>query len=331
MLLDNGQRSPLDRSLGRYPGPVWTLLLWSLIFSANLAFALLLPANNKPATAATNWALAWGIALTIVLAVLADRTPKPVVWVGLTGGIAATMWLAYDAVTPLGTVLFSMGFIIYVVYTAVWSTRRITTAYFTAIAVTYLAVLQAKGALPLMFVSWVVVMTMTAGLALLVGDLMARLRSLATTDPLTGLLNRVGLETRLALVGRPGRQQLPRTLAVLDLDGFKQLNDEQGHLAGDALLREMGRSISAWLRADDLAARTGGDEFTVVFAGTGEAGARAALQRLQASTPWAWSFGLTDWPDDEPYGRALARADAAMYVQKSQRADNLPSRGPEPA
>ncbi|MEO6715485.1 MAG: GGDEF domain-containing protein, partial [Mycobacteriales bacterium] len=103
----------------------------------------------------------------------------------------------------------------------------------------------------------------------------ARLRdeltALARTDPLTGLLNRRGLEEALDReTARARRTGGSVCLALIDLDRFKGLNDTRGHAAGDAALRDIGDLLTLGLRTNDVAGRWGGDEFAVVFGGLPE-------------------------------------------------------------
>ncbi len=110
---------------------------------------------------------------------------------------------------------------------------------------------------------------------------LASLTELAGKDPLTGLPNRrfwdEEVQRTLSLAGRHGT---PVCVVVLDVNGLKQVNDLQGHQAGDALLRDAARSWEAQLRAEDLLARLGGDEFGVLVPGLRRAAAEAIVRRL---------------------------------------------------
>jgi len=111
-----------------------------------------------------------------------------------------------------------------------------------------------------------------------------RLSHASSTDELTGLLNRRALDKRLAEeVSRAARYGTPLALLLLDLDRFKQVNDQMGHAAGDALLRGVGVLLRAELRATDVAARYGGDEFALVLPEVTKTGAWAVAEKICAS------------------------------------------------
>lgn len=151
-------------------------------------------------------------------------------------------------------------------------------------------------------------------------------REIAQCDPLTGLLNRRGLEEaleRLAL----GAADTPavRTLcaAVLDLDDLKRINDRAGHAAGDAALRELGASVARTVRKQDLAARVGGDEFVLLLAGAPLERAGAIVERIrQAACGAGWTVSA-GWAAAENDGspqftsRLWEQADRQLLRAKS--------------
>lgn len=163
----------------------------------------------------------------------------------------------------------------------------------------------------------------------------ARLSHTNLLDPLTGLLNRRGLEEHLPrLLAMSQRQQRRVMLAFIDLDGFKQINDAYGHPAGDAFLRQVGQRLKNGLRASDVLARYGGDEFVVAICVDPQAvhHESALRDRLFALTRglYALEQGQLDYPGPSigiavchPGSTDLAgllkRADEAMYAQKIQR------------
>ena len=102
------------------------------------------------------------------------------------------------------------------------------------------------------------------------------------TDPLTGLNNRRGLDDALAAqLALMGRYHSPFSLAMFDIDHFKQVNDREGHLHGDRILQELSQLLEECVRETDLVARYGGEEFVVVMPQTDLAGACMLSERLR--------------------------------------------------
>jgi diguanylate cyclase (GGDEF)-like protein len=113
---------------------------------------------------------------------------------------------------------------------------------------------------------------------------LAHQRMLAQTDFLTGVANyREFCQQVQDELQRASRSKRPISLAYIDLDGFKQVNDSLGHKVGDALLRTTAQTFQARVRRTDLVARLGGDEFAILLPNTGLTGAKTIIQRLQAS------------------------------------------------
>ena len=158
----------------------------------------------------------------------------------------------------------------------------------------------------------------------------AELERVSRVDPLTGALNRRGFEERLsrelADAARSGR---PITLAVIDLDDFKIVNDRDGHAAGDALLCETVTLLTATLRPMDAIGRLGGDEFTVLLPGVGRGDSGVVVGRLLAALAGTVpaSLGQSCFPvDGIDASELFRRADASLYAAKGSR----PGR-PDPA
>jgi diguanylate cyclase (GGDEF)-like protein len=161
-----------------------------------------------------------------------------------------------------------------------------------------------------------------AAIALRNAHLFRQLVETATRDELTGLFNRRELERTLAReLERSARYGEIFSVALIDLDGFKDVNDTRGHAAGDAVLRAAARTIEAACRAADVAARIGGDEFVLILPETNQFAAAALCERLRAEVERigevSLSWGVAEYPTHGVDGdRLLRMADAAMYVSK---------------
>jgi diguanylate cyclase (GGDEF)-like protein len=146
-----------------------------------------------------------------------------------------------------------------------------------------------------------------------------RFQQEAVIDDLTGLLNRRGWRyTAPRELARAGRSGNPITVVTLDLDNFKELNDELGHEEGDRALRDTAERIRATLRAGDVVARLGGDEFVALLTNSTLTGSLTALTRLRDATPGpeAFSAGVAVWDRKEELPETLRRADLALYAAK---------------
>ena len=144
----------------------------------------------------------------------------------------------------------------------------------------------------------------------------------ATQDSLTQLPNRREFDRLLAReLERSARYGEIFSLAILDVDGFKQLNDRFGHAAGDVLLRQAADTLQAAGRASDVAARIGGDEFALILPETNQFAAAALCERLRAGIERigevSLSWGVAEYPTHGVNASTLTRAaDAAMYASK---------------
>jgi diguanylate cyclase (GGDEF)-like protein/PAS domain S-box-containing protein len=154
-------------------------------------------------------------------------------------------------------------------------------------------------------------------------------------DALTGLPNRLLFQDRLwHALERGHRERTPTCVLIMDLDGFKAINDELGHPMGDLVLISFAERLRSVLRASDTAARLGGDEFSIVCENTEPADAEVLAERLRAavtepltlsgtSVSVGISIGIGSAPGgDEPgevYERVVREADDAMYANKATR------------
>jgi diguanylate cyclase (GGDEF)-like protein len=156
------------------------------------------------------------------------------------------------------------------------------------------------------------------------------IRTLATIDELTALSNRRHMNEMLAKEERRhGVGGKPTCIALLDIDFFKQINDRHGHAAGDEVLRRFAAAARAELRAGDVLARWGGEEFLLMLPDTGETAAQAVLERIRARVGGlqvdgvsgerriSFSAGLTARRGVEALADTVNRADKALYQAKS--------------
>jgi diguanylate cyclase (GGDEF)-like protein len=157
-------------------------------------------------------------------------------------------------------------------------------------------------------------------------ELMDRLEAVARTDDLTGLLNRRAWDEELPReLERARRTKQPFCVAMLDLDRFKDYNDEHGHQAGDRLLKRYAAAWSARLRKIDVLARYGGEEFAVILTGCDLPAATQLVEDLRAVSPdgQTCSVGVALWDGEETADALVSRADRALYEAKRSGRDRV--------
>ncbi len=155
--------------------------------------------------------------------------------------------------------------------------------------------------------------------------LLAETLELARTDPLTGLANRRTWLEELDRELLRARREGPLCVAMLDLDHFKEFNDEHGHVAGDALLQKLAVVWAGAVRPTDTLARYGGEEFALLLPACEIESAAEVVERLRTSVPDGehCSAGLACWDGDESPLELIARADARLYTAKNHGRDRL--------
>lgn len=161
----------------------------------------------------------------------------------------------------------------------------------------------------------------------------------AQTDSLTLLINRRGLEKKLELERiRAKQNNAPFSIIMVDIDHFKRVNDNFGHLIGDSLLKSIAHLLKAHLRRNDLAARYGGEEFLILLPETGIEGATAVARKIRktlATKEWKLketgesmgkitvSMGISTYTLNEPEENLIKRADDALYLAKKNGRDQI--------
>jgi diguanylate cyclase len=161
---------------------------------------------------------------------------------------------------------------------------------------------------------------------------LTRVRTEAQTDSLTGLLNRRGLDERLAALSEAAcRRAAPLSLVLADIDHFKRVNDNYGHVFGDRVIRMVGEALKAAVKGRDIVARFGGEEFAILLIDTPVIGARTAAEQMRDHVSRARirrlsteenvgnitvSLGVTAYRPGESIGDFIHRADTALYASK---------------
>lgn len=154
-----------------------------------------------------------------------------------------------------------------------------------------------------------------------------RLAALAYRDALTGVRNRRFYGERLTeeLSRLKRNSKVGLSVIVIDLNGFKRLNDTAGHAAGDVALIAVGRLLETLVRAEDVVCRLGGDEFGVLLPDTQRAQAERVAQRIRSQLPSLATVGLgrrglaigvASWAEGDDEDALLAKADEEMYADK---------------
>ncbi len=166
-----------------------------------------------------------------------------------------------------------------------------------------------------------------------------QIRELAITDFLTGLHNRHFFDEIIHReIAQAQRHQQPFAIAVIDVNGLREVNNRFGHLAGDDLLRRAAVFLRRSVRASDEVVRWGGDEFLILMPQTDDAQAAAAARRLKealaahdagssAAVPLSFSIGVSVWKPGRSLEDILMEADARMYEEKYRSARAVPPSG----
>ena len=301
---------------------VRTLALMFAVSSAATTVGALVPMTDQAPRTLNAGLSVLGLVLAAALWCSRTRLALHAGALVLTGGVATCVAAAG---TPAGTAATAISFLWVPIYAAFFFGRRAARAYAVLVAAALAVALVLNPFVGAAHV-WVLTVLTTCAAAEAVGRLVDRLHRLATSDPLTGLLNREGLRREGArALSTAQRTGAGLTVVAADLDGFKLVNDRDGHEAGDRLLVELADAWSAALRPGDLLARVGGDEFVLLLPGADEPAAHLVMSRVRAASPAAWSYGLAVHTGEATLSLLLREADRDLYAAKAQRAGRAPT------
>jgi diguanylate cyclase (GGDEF)-like protein len=302
----------------RDPAPAAVRALVLLALAGGLSA---LAASLMPPDPGTPVALFRGIGVLMIAAAalftwLRDRMPNWFQQVSVAAGTLIISVLVASAATSVGMVITASDYLWMAVYAAFFLSPRAARAQLGLIGVAFAgALILGDGGIP--EVGWLVMTASFVVVAETISRQSERLRHEAHTDPLTGLLNRKGLaiaaERAFSLADRTG---IPMTVALLDLDDFKGVNDTEGHAAGDRLLSKVARVWRAELEPEDILARLGGDEFLLLLVGSGSTEAAELIGKLRLASPASCSAGVVAREAGEELSHVMARADADLYAAK---------------
>lgn len=310
------------------PTAAWTLALIDAGSAVAMAAMATDPLTQHAPVHAFEICSALLVLTAIGTVVLAGRLGQRALLLSACARIGVSVVLAALASTAGGSTLGAAGFIWIALWTVAFFDNRTLFAVlgleFVGAVVASLAnpnhlrTLMATGAAGFAGV-------LSAGLMVIV---LGNLRRQVRCDHLTGLLNRFGVDEELRQLGWRRRASEPVSLVVIDLDGFKAINDREGHLAGDAVLVAFAEQLRHAAPRRALTARVGGDEFLAILPGATAGHAAAWAAGVRSASEVDWSFGVAQRQVNEPLAPWLARADKLMYAAKGRRRTD--SRGTAP-
>lgn len=309
----NGPKGVLGR-----PPEVWTLVVLDVTSAALCLVGAVRPATPSSPVLLDAAAAAVAAVFAAVLWWAGRRTPAWVRHLNVVVHAAGASAIIASAATGEGAMSAAFSYVVLALYVAAFHRRAVARAYVALFVAASGAAVAASDVVTIPLTAWLPAALATAVSALVVSSVLEEIRSLAVTDPLTGMLNRAGFDQAAARErAAAARTGDPLTLVAIDLNDFKLVNDLHGHAAGDAVLVELVDDWRRNLRARDLISRRGGDEFVLLLPGMAEEGAEALVARMRSRSPHAWSYGVSSVLPGDHLEDCLHAADERMYRQKA--------------
>jgi diguanylate cyclase (GGDEF)-like protein len=267
--------------------------------------------------------IAAGVAtiVTCVEFMIIDRLPVWSIHIDILVGVVFVSVLA--AVGPSAHVNFAVLYIWIAFFAALNFRPIVASLHIAGVGVAYAVVLAVGSDVPNPATDWMAMFGTATMLSAVAYGLMRVLRRTSREDPLTRMANRRSWDERTdEELERARRNKTPLSIAVIDIDDFKAVNDREGHQAGDRLLRKFADEWGGTIRGSgDFMARLGGDEFGLLAPGSDDIGIRRVVERLDAISlnGVSCSIGVATWNGTETVADLFRRADEAMYQIKRER------------
>jgi len=232
--------------------------------------------------------------------------------------LALGLWLG----GPDSASTFSLFYVLVILYATFFFRLGVALGLIVFCTVTFAVPVFAHGD-PDWLPQVVLVFGTSLTIGLFVGLIVKRFHERAVRDPLTGLLNRRMWESLVGReINRAERSKQPFSIMLLDLDGFKAVNDRHGHLRGDEMLKDVASALRGFLRDADVACRWGGDEFAVLLTDCDAAELPDISKRLrrELDSTLEVSIGSAAWRPGATMTDLFQEADDSLYTSKRRRA-----------
>lgn len=283
-----------------------------------VAAAFYTPGKNPRWVLATLGSLGLAMAVIAVVRGRSFTRTEATVMLGIQVAIVATM----THTSHLATAAFCNGISLPVtgIYTSLLLPRRAAIVYYAGLTAYVVAVVGHDDST---LTTGAIVIALQGVIATeIVRVLFVRMRSMANVDPLTRVLNRHGLEIAgRRLLARARQRRTSVSVALIDLDDLRTVNNSRGHRAGDDLLIAATRQWRDALSGEEAVGRIGGDEFVLILPGADEDQARRRVGQLASAATVRWTAGIAHLEDEESLADLIERADQDMYARKPLRAD----------